>query len=106
MITFDPVGAAAFTVGGATVTNPFPKYSISREVIRSGDDTPIANVYSITVTGQMLASGDITVGGGPPKQSTKRYYYSFAEPSFNYRSGRGNPYYRALRRKGKQDYIS
>tara|TARA_R110002051_G_C8744923_1_gene499568 strand:- start:200 stop:1774 length:1575 start_codon:yes stop_codon:yes gene_type:complete len=63
MITFDPVGAAAFTVGGATVTNPFPKYSISREVIRSGDDTPIANVYSITVTGQMLASGDITVVG-------------------------------------------
>ena len=64
MITFDPVGSTPeFTIGGATVTNPFPKYSISREVIRAGDDTPIANSYSITVTGQILATGDITEPG-------------------------------------------
>ena len=63
MITFNPVGGAEFTLGGGSVTNPFPKYSISREVVRAPDDTPIANTYTVTVTGKLLAKGDITVVG-------------------------------------------
>ena len=62
MITYDAVGAGPITIGGGT-SNPFPKYSINREVIRASDGTPIANKYTISVIGQVLATGDITTTG-------------------------------------------
>jgi len=39
---------------------PFPKYSISREIIRTGDGTPMASKFSISVTGTATIHEDDT----------------------------------------------
>lgn len=40
------------------IINPFPKYSISREYISSGDDSHLGNRYAITVTGRLIVPSD------------------------------------------------
>ena len=39
---------------------PFPKYSISREIIRTGDGTPMASKFSISITGTATIHEDDT----------------------------------------------
>lgn len=58
---FDEQGPAQ----SPAIVNPFPNYSIGREILTSGDGTFLGNKYSITVTGQILASAiaDITTTG-------------------------------------------
>ncbi len=48
-----------------SILNPFPRYSISREYISSGDDTHLGNRYSITVAGRLVvpSSADATTSG-------------------------------------------
>lgn len=47
------------------IINPFPKYSIQREILKTEDGSYIGNKYSITITGQLIvpASADMTVSG-------------------------------------------
>jgi len=56
-------GAAAITIGGTTLTGPFPKYSIATERVETADGTLLDLTYTISVTGQVLAAGDITEAG-------------------------------------------
>ena len=61
-VTFNSIGGGSITIGGSG-SDPFPKYSISTERVESGDGTLIDVTYSISITGQVLASGDITSAG-------------------------------------------
>jgi hypothetical protein len=60
---------SGFTYQGAAespaIINPFPKYSISREYISSGDDSHLGNRYNITVSGRLIvpSTEDMTVDG-------------------------------------------
>lgn len=54
---------SGFPIQGAAespnpILNPFPRYSISREYISSGDDTHLGNRYSISVTGRLIVPSD------------------------------------------------
>ena len=62
-VTFTPLNSDPLTIGGTAATGPFPKYSISTEQITTGDGTVIDLLYNVTVTGQVLSSGDITTAG-------------------------------------------
>jgi hypothetical protein len=62
-LIYTPKNETAITIGGTTATGPFPSYDISRELIFSGDDIHLGNRYTISVTGTVLASGDITTAG-------------------------------------------
>tara|TARA_Y100000296_G_scaffold71478_1_gene87000 strand:+ start:885 stop:2399 length:1515 start_codon:yes stop_codon:yes gene_type:complete len=62
-VVFSPKGIDAITIGGTTATGPFPKYSVATERTATGDGTLLDLTYSITVTGQVLASGNITTAG-------------------------------------------
>ena len=62
-VVFSPTGIDAITIGGTDATGPFPKYSISTERTATGDGTLLDLTYSISVTGQVLASGLITEAG-------------------------------------------
>tara|TARA_R110000765_G_scaffold35443_4_gene79738 strand:- start:2140 stop:3750 length:1611 start_codon:yes stop_codon:yes gene_type:complete len=64
-VTFNPVGEA--TEGGLVIGGsgdaPFPKYSVSTERVEAGDGTIIDIIYTISVTGQVIAVGDMTAVG-------------------------------------------
>lgn len=47
------------------IINPFPKYQIQRELIKTEDESYLGNKYTITVNGQLIvpASADMTVSG-------------------------------------------
>lgn len=47
------------------IVNPFPSYSISRELLSAGDDSHIGNKYNISVTGKLIvpSSVDSTISG-------------------------------------------
>jgi len=62
-IIYTPKNETAITIGGTTSTGPFPAFDIQRELIFSGDDVHIGDRYSISVTGTILASGDIATAG-------------------------------------------
>jgi len=62
-VTFNPVGGDSITIGGTAATGPFPKYSVSTERVEASDGTLIDMIYSISVTGQVIASGDMTTAG-------------------------------------------
>lgn len=62
-IIYTPKNETAITIGGTTATGPFPAFDIDNEFIFTDDDVHIGNRYSITVTGTVLASGDITSAG-------------------------------------------
>lgn len=62
-VVFSPTGIDAITIGGTDATGPFPKYSISTEKVVTGDGTLLDLTYTISVTGQVLASGLITTAG-------------------------------------------
>ena len=62
-VTFNPIGGSSITIGGTSGTGPFPKYSINTERVESGDGTLIDLIYNISVTGQIIATGDITSPG-------------------------------------------
>tara|TARA_Y100000593_G_scaffold94898_1_gene197021 strand:+ start:7666 stop:9141 length:1476 start_codon:yes stop_codon:yes gene_type:complete len=62
-VTFNPIGGSSLTIGGTSGTGPFPKYSINVERVESGDGTLIDLIYNISVTGQIIATGDITTPG-------------------------------------------
>ena len=62
-VTFNPIGGAQLTIGGTSGTGPFPKYSIGTERVESGDGTLIDLIYNISVTGQIIAEGDIATPG-------------------------------------------
>ena len=62
-VTFNPIGGSSLTIGGTSGTGPFPKYSINVERVETGDGTLIDLIYNISVTGQIIASGDITTPG-------------------------------------------
>jgi hypothetical protein len=62
-VTFNPVGGELITIGGTAATGPFPKYSVSTERVEAADGTLIDMIYSISVTGQVLATGEMTVAG-------------------------------------------
>ena len=62
-VTFNPIGGAQLTIGGTSATGPFPKYSVNTERVESGDGTLIDLIYNITVTGQIIAEGNITTPG-------------------------------------------
>jgi hypothetical protein len=56
------IGSGFATQGAAEspnpILNPFPRYSISREYISSGDDTHLGNRYSISVAGRLIVPSD------------------------------------------------
>lgn len=56
------IGSGFATQGAAEspnpILNPFPKYTISREYISSGDDTHLGNRYSISVIGRLIVPSD------------------------------------------------
>jgi hypothetical protein len=62
-VIFNPVGGDSITIGGTAATGPFPKYSVSTQRVEAGDGTLIDMIYSISVTGQVLATGDMTSAG-------------------------------------------
>ena len=62
-VTFNPVGGNSITIGGTAATGPFPKYSVSTERVEAGDGTLIDMIYSISVTGQIIATGDMATAG-------------------------------------------
>ena len=62
-VTFNPVGGNSITIGGTAATGPFPKYSVSTERVEAGDGTLIDIIYSISVTGQIIATGDMATAG-------------------------------------------
>jgi hypothetical protein len=62
-VTFNPVGGDSITIGGTAATGPFPKYSVSTERVEASDGTLIDMIYSISVTGQVIATGDMTTAG-------------------------------------------
>jgi hypothetical protein len=62
-VTFNPVGGNSITIGGTAATGPFPKYSVSTERVEASDGTLIDMIYSISVTGQVIATGDMTAAG-------------------------------------------
>ena len=62
-VTFNPVGGNLITIGGTAATGPFPKYSVSTERVEAGDGTLIDIIYSISVTGQIIATGDMATAG-------------------------------------------
>jgi hypothetical protein len=62
-VTFNPVGGNSITIGGTAATGPFPKYSVSTERVEASDGTLIDMIYSISVTGQVIATGDMTTAG-------------------------------------------
>jgi len=62
-VTFNPVGGDSITIGGTAATGPFPKYSVSTERVEASDGTLIDMTYSISVTGQIIASGDMVDAG-------------------------------------------
>ena len=62
-VTFNPIGGSQITIGGTSATGPFPKYSINTERVETGDGTLIDLIYNISVTGQIIAEGDITTPG-------------------------------------------
>ena len=62
-VTFNPVGGDSITIGGTAATGPFPKYSVSTERVEASDGTLIDMIYSISITGQIIASGEMTTAG-------------------------------------------
>jgi hypothetical protein len=62
-VTFNPIGGDSITIGGTAATGPFPKYSVSTERVEAADGTLIDMTYSISVTGQIIASGDMADAG-------------------------------------------
>jgi len=62
-VTFNPVGGDSITIGGTAATGPFPKYSVSTERVEAADGTLIDMTYSISVTGQVIATGEMTTAG-------------------------------------------
>lgn len=64
-VIYTPSGQSPITIGGTTGTGPFPKYGIDRSMSSAADGALINNVYTITITGQVLSSSsvDITVSG-------------------------------------------
>lgn len=76
-----------FVIGGQSTVGPFPKYSVSKEVLTSGDGTALGSKYNITINGQFIvdSSVDITVSGARQanynqkileRLSAMRQYYS------------------------------
>ena len=62
-ITFNPADGDSVVIGGTDATGPNPKYSISAERVQSEQGILLDVIYNITVTGSMLASGNITTLG-------------------------------------------
>lgn len=62
-VTFNSVGGGSIIIGGTAATGPFPKYSVSAERVEAADGTLIDMTYSISVTGQVIATGDMTSAG-------------------------------------------
>ena len=62
-ITFNPSDGDSVVIGGTDATGPNPKYSISAERVQSEQGVLLDVIYNITVTGSMLASGNITTLG-------------------------------------------
>lgn len=62
---FTNIAGTAITIGGTTTTGPFPKYSLGRELIRTGDDTVISCKYNIAINGRVItdSSASILVAG-------------------------------------------
>ena len=71
-VTFNPHSGDSVTIGGSSTTGPFPKYSIGVERVESDAGVLIDIVYAITVTGQMIASGDVTSEGARQKSLFSR----------------------------------
>ena len=71
-VTFNPHTGDSVTIGGSSTTGPFPKYSIGLERVESDAGVLIDIVYAITVTGQMIASGDVTSEGARQKSLFSR----------------------------------
>lgn len=62
-ITFNPANGDSVVIGGTDATGPNPKYSISAERVQSEQGVLLDVIYNITVTGSMIASGNITSPG-------------------------------------------
>lgn len=62
-ITFNPDDGDSVVIGGTDATGPNPKYSISAERVQSEQGVLLDVIYNITVTGSMIASGNITSPG-------------------------------------------
>ena len=76
-VTFNPIGGSSITIGGTSGTGPFPKYSINTERVESGDGTLIDLIYNISVTGQIIAEGNITTPGMEVLRMTSRLMMLF-----------------------------
>ena len=64
-VIFNPIGEdteGGITIGGSGDA-PFPKYSVSTERVEAADGTIIDIIYTISVTGQIIAVGDMTTIG-------------------------------------------
>jgi hypothetical protein len=62
-IIYTPKNQAAITIGGTTSSGPFPSYDITREMVFGGDDVHIGDIYTINISGTIIATGDITTAG-------------------------------------------
>lgn len=64
-VIYSTASGLDITIGGDSITGPFPKYSINRSIVETGDGTIIGNKYGISVTGSVLtdSSADITISG-------------------------------------------
>lgn len=62
-VTFNPATGDSVVIGGTDATGPNPKYSISAERVQSEQGILLDVIYSITITGSMIASGNITSPG-------------------------------------------
>lgn len=65
-ITFTPKSGSAISIGGGTtasIPGPFPTFSITREDIRLDDGTFLNTLYTISVTGNVTATGTYSTKG-------------------------------------------
>ncbi len=44
--------------------SPVPLIEISKEIVRSGDDTPIQEITTVTITGTIVASANLATDTG------------------------------------------
>lgn len=79
---FDTQGAAE----SPEIINPFPNYTVGREILTTGDGTFLGNKYSINVTGRILASAitDITTTGDKQNNLQKQliWHLKIKKPTY------------------------
>ena len=79
-ILYTPHGGDGSTIqfGGGTSGSlegqpgPFPRYSLSREVLRAGDSTPLGSKFTINVTGTATIHEDCLLYTSPSPRDKRQ----------------------------------